>query len=111
MDQITYSDFAKVEFRIGQIVETAKVETSDKLIRMVVDFGNDERRIVFSGIYKWYKPEDLLNKKTVFVMNIEPKKIMGEASEAMIFGADNKENDQMSLMVLDKDVPNGSVVF
>lgn len=110
MELINYDDFAKVEFRIGEIKEAQAVEGSEKLIRLVVDFGKElGERIVFSGIRKWYQPEELINKKTVFVVNMVPKKIMGEESQAMIFGAEN--GDDMSILLLDKDLENGSKVF
>lgn len=110
MELINYDDFAKVEFRIGEIKEAQAVEDSEKLIRLVVDFGKElGERIVFSGIRKWYQPEELINKKTVFVVNMVPKKIMGEESQAMIFGAEN--GDDMSILLLDKDLENGSKVF
>ena len=112
MDQITYADFAKVEFRIGEIVEAKNVETSEKLIRMIVDFGEEiGQKVVYSGIRQWYSPTDLLNKKTVFVVNIVPKKIMGEESGAMIFSAGDEDNNQISIMQLDKDLKNGTRVF
>lgn len=111
MEQITYQEFAKVEFKVGEIKEAVKVEDSDKLIKMRVDFGEENERTVFSGIYKWYKPEELVGKKTVFVVNIIPRKIMGELSEAMIFGAEDEEAQEMSILLLDKDVKNGSKVF
>ncbi len=110
MKLINYDDFAKVEFRVGEIKEAKVVEESKKLIRMVVDFGKElGERIVFSGIRKWYQPEDLINKKTVFVVNLPPKKIMEEESQAMIFGAEN--GDDMSILLLDNDLKNGSKVF
>jgi len=119
MDQITWSDFAKIEFRVGEIIEAKNVEGSEKLIRMVVDFGEElGKKIVFSGIRHWYSPEDLLNKKTVFVVNMVPKKIMSEESQAMIFGASafvkttaDKEDEEMSILILEKDLPNGTKVF
>ena len=112
MEQINYADFAKVEFRVGEIVEAINVEESEKLIRMIVDFGEElGQKVVFSGIRHWYSPADLLNKKTVFVVNIIPKKIMGEESGAMIFGAEDEENDQMSILVLDKEMAAGTKVF
>ena len=110
MELINYDDFAKVEFRIGEIKEAQAVEGSEKLIRLVVDFGKElGERIVFSGIKKWYQLEELINKKTVFVINMVPKKIMGEESQAMIVGAEN--GDDMSILLLDKDLDNGSKVF
>jgi methionyl-tRNA synthetase len=111
MDQIKYNDFAKVEFKIGEIKEALEVEESDKLLKLQIDFGEEKLRTVFSGIKKWYSPTDLLNKKTIFVTNITPRKIMGELSEAMIFGAEDESGENMSVLFLDKDLPNGSKVF
>ncbi|MFA6007976.1 MAG: hypothetical protein WC784_05045 [Candidatus Shapirobacteria bacterium] len=112
MEQINYADFAKVEFRVGEIVEAKNVEESEKLIRMIVDFGEElGQKIVYSGIRRWYSPTDLLNKKTVFIVNMIPKKIMGEESQAMIFASEDEENDQLSILILEKDLPNGTKVF
>ena len=111
MDQIKYTDFAKVEFLIGEIKEAIEVEGSEKLLRLQVDFGEENLRTVFSGIKKWYKPEEIVGKKTVFVTNIVPRKIMGEESQAMIFGAEDESGENMSVLFLDKDLPVGSKVF
>jgi methionyl-tRNA synthetase len=111
MDQIKYDDFAKVEFKIGEIKEAIEVEGSEKLLRLQVDFGEENLRTVFSGIKKWYSPTDLIGKKTVFVTNITPRKIMGEESQAMIFGAEDQDGENMSVLFLDKDLPVGSKVF
>lgn len=111
MDQINYDDFTKIEFRIGEITEVAEVKGSEKLLRLQVDFGEEKLRNVFTGIKKWYQPKDLINKKTVFITNIKPRKIMGEFSEAMIFGAEDESGENMSVLFLDKDLPVGSKVF
>ncbi len=119
MEQINYADFAKVEFRVGEIIEAKNVENSEKLIRMMVNFGEElGNKLVFSGIRHWYQPEELLGKKTVFVVNMVPKKIMGEESGAMIFGAStfaeataDKEDEKMSILILEKDLPPGTKVF
>lgn len=109
MDLIKYDDFAKVEFKVGEIKEATKVEDSEKLLRLIVNFGEEKEKLVFSGIAKNYEPDYLIGKKTIFVTNVEPRKIMGEMSEAMIFAAENEET--ISLLLLDKDLPNGSKVF
>ncbi|HPR99841.1 MAG TPA: hypothetical protein PLU63_03465 [Candidatus Woesebacteria bacterium] len=112
MDQITYDDFAKVEFRVGEIIEAKNVEKSEKLIRLIVNFGEElGQKIVYSGVRQWYSPADLLNKKTIFIVNMIPKKIMGEESEAMIFGAEDEEKNEMSILILEKDLPVGTKVF
>jgi methionyl-tRNA synthetase len=111
MDQIKYDDFVKVEFKIGEIKEATEVEGSEKLLKLQVDFGEENLRTVFSGIKKWYSPTDLIGKKTVFVTNIKPRKIMGEESQAMIFGAEDENEENMSMLLLDTDLPVGSKVF
>jgi len=116
MEQITYADFAKVEFRVGEIMEVKEVENSEKLLRLVVNFGDDlGQKVVYSGIKQWYSPADLLNKKTVFVVNMVPKKIMGEESSAMIFAASAdataSQGEQISILILKKDLPAGTKVF
>jgi len=109
MDQIKYDVFAKVEFMIGEIKEAIKVEESEKLLKLQVDFGEENLRTVFSGIAKNYSPEELIGKKTVFVTNIIPRKIMGEESQAMIFAGEN--DGEISILEADKDLPVGSKVF
>ncbi len=116
MEQITYADFAKVEFRVGKILEAKEVENSEKLLRLIVNFGDElGQKVVYSGIKQWYSPADLLNKKTVFVVNMVPKKIMGEESSAMIFAASAdataSQGGQISILILEKDLPAGSKVF
>ncbi|HWS48654.1 MAG TPA: hypothetical protein VN174_01210 [Candidatus Methanoperedens sp.] len=112
MEQIKYEDFIKVEMRVGKIVEAINVEESDKLIRMMVDFGTEiGQKLVFSGIRHWYKPDELLNKTTIFVVNMLPKKIMGEESSAMILGAENENEDKLSILFLEKDMPLGTRVL
>jgi methionyl-tRNA synthetase len=109
MDQIKYDDFAKVEFMIGEIKEAFDVEGSEKLLKLLVDLGEESLRTVFSGIKQWYSPADLIGKKTVFVTNIKTRKIMGEESQAMIFAAESE--GEISILFLDKDLPVGSKVF
>lgn len=110
MDLIKYEDFERVDFRVGEIVEATKVEGSEKLIKLKVDLGEElGTKQAFSGIYQWYKPEELVGKKTVFVVNIEPKIVMGELSEVMIFATN--DDDNMSILSLDREVKNGSRVF
>jgi len=116
MEQITYADFTKIEFRVGEIIEAKNVEKSEKLIRLIVNFGEElGQKIVYSGIRQWYSPTDLLNKKTIFIVNMIPKKIMGEDSEAMIFAASANatasQKEQLSILILEKDLPIGTKVF
>jgi|SRR3972149_7847590 len=97
-DQITIDDFGKLEIRIGTVVEASVPEGSKKLIRQVVDFGEEVgKRVIFSGILEWYQPEDLVGKQMPYVVNLEPRKMpafgkpsegkMGEESQGMLVAA------------------------
>ena len=105
---ITIDKFSEVKLRTGEITACEKVPKADKLLKLTVDDGRNGRQIV-SGIAKWYKPEELVGKKIVFVANLAPAKLRGELSEGMILACDVGDNDVRVLFV-DKDVPNGSTV-
>lgn len=108
MDTIDYDHFSKIKIQIGTIIEAEAVEKSDKLIKMLIDFG-EEKRTVLSGIAKWYKPEDLIGKQVPVLMNLEPRKIMGIESQGMMLAAD--EDDAAVLLNPIKEIPNGSPVM
>ncbi len=86
---INIDDFAKVEMKIGNVVSAELVEGSEKLLKLKVSFGEDERQVI-SGIAKSYSPEELVGKNFAFVTNLEPRTIMGLESQAMIMAADGK---------------------
>lgn len=116
--QIAFDEFAKVEVRVGTIVEATTPEGSEKLIKFEVDFGDDPtspeasrgqgKRIVFAGIRQWYTPEELLGVKTVWVTNIPPKRTPFGESQGMLFACDTKDGEPYILRVGD-EVENGSV--
>ncbi|MGN0701049.1 MAG: methionine--tRNA ligase subunit beta, partial [Oscillospiraceae bacterium] len=105
---ITIDQFAEVKLRTGEITACEKIKKAKKLLKLTVDDGRGGRQIV-SGIAAWYQPEDLIGKKIVFVANLAPAKLCGELSEGMILACDAGEND-VRVLFLDKDVPNGSTV-
>ena len=104
---IKIEDFANVKLRSGEITACEKVAKSKKLLKMQVDDGRGGRQIV-SGIAAWYKPEDLIGKKIVFVANLAPAKLCGEESQGMILACDVGKDARV--IFLDSDIPNGSVI-
>lgn len=88
---ISYEDFAKLDLRVGTIINCEEKEVSEKLLRLTVDFGDEGTRNILSGIKKWYKPKDLIDKQFVFVFNLAPRKMMGEESQGMILAANSKK--------------------
>lgn len=106
MDKVAIDDFAKLEFKVGTIVQAEQIEGSEKLLKLSVDFGEENPRQVLSGIKLYYKPEDLQGKQFVFITNLEPRKMMGLESQAMIMAADADED--VILITPQKQVPPGS---
>ncbi|HSW87651.1 MAG TPA: hypothetical protein VLG12_00640 [Candidatus Saccharimonadales bacterium] len=88
---IPFSDFDKVDLRVGKVIACERKEGSEKLLRLTVDFGEEGTKNIFSGIYPFFQPEDLLNKTYIFVLNLEPRKMMGEESQGMLLAADGEK--------------------
>ena len=89
--RITYDDFAKLDLRIGKVIDCEHKEGSNKLFRLTVDFGDEGTKNILSGIAQFYTPEELVGKSFVFIINLEPRKMMGEFSEGMILAADGEK--------------------
>lgn len=104
---VEFDDFAKLSIKVGQIVSGEKIEKSDKLLKLHVDIGAEERQIV-AGIAKSYAPEDLIGKKVAVVTNLKPAKLMGVLSEGMILAAEKE--DGHAVLVINDDVKVGSVI-
>lgn len=88
---ITIDDFGKIEMKVGLVTEAVNKEGSEKLIRLTVDLGEEKPRIIFTAVRTYgYTPKDFLNKKFVFVTNLEYKKIMDEESQGMILAVEEE---------------------
>lgn len=108
-DLINYEDFGKLDIRAGKIVEASLPEWSEKLIRYEIDFGEEiGKRVLFSGIRKWYRPEDLVGKIVPVVINLAPKKMGDEESQGMTIMVDQETGPV--LIFLPETVILGSVV-
>lgn len=105
---IGIEQFSQIKLRTGEIIACEKIPKAKKLLKLTVDDGRHGRQIV-SGIAKWYTPEELVGKKIVFVANLAPAKLCGELSEGMILAADCG-NDDVKVLFMDKDIPNGSPI-
>ncbi len=104
---VTFEEFKKLDIRVGTIVEAGRVEGSDKLLRLVIDLGEETRQLV-AGIGKMYEPEELIGKQIPILANLEPKTLMGIESQGMILAA--SEDGQPVLLHPDKSVTNGAQV-
>lgn len=98
---IAFDDFAKVDLRIGKILDCKKVEKSRKLLQLTIDIGEEQPRNIFSGIAAYYAPEDLIGKLTVVVANLEPRKMMGGVSQGMLLSASDGSDKPTGLYLLE----------
>ena len=106
--EITYDDFAKLQFQVGEIISCEVVPKSKKLLCSQVRIGSQVRQIL-SGIKAWYTPEEMVGKKVMVVTNLKPAKLAGMLSEGMILCAEDAEGNVV-LMQPEKDVPAGAEI-
>ncbi|MGS2738813.1 methionine--tRNA ligase [Sinomicrobium sp. M5D2P17] len=107
-ETISYEDFAKLDMRVGTIIEAEKMKKADKLLILKVDTGLDVRTIV-SGIAGSFKPEDIIGKKVTVLVNLAPRKLRGVESQGMILMTQNSE-DKLVFMNPDDTVDNGETI-
>jgi len=105
---VSFEEFSKLDLRIAKIEEVKEIEGSDKLYKLTISLGEEKRTLV-AGIKKYYKKEELVGKKIVVIANLEPKVIKGVTSQGMLLAATSKNGD-VSLLVPDKEVEEGSKI-
>ncbi|MCI9179868.1 MAG: methionine--tRNA ligase [Lachnospiraceae bacterium] len=106
--EITYEDFAKLQFRVGEIIACEAVKKSKKLLCSQVKLGSQVRQIV-SGIKADYTPEEMVGKKVMVVTNLKPAKLAGVLSEGMLLCAEDAQG-RLALMIPEKDMPSGAEI-
>ena len=107
-EEITYEDFMKMQFQVGEIIACEAVEKSKKLLCSQVKVGSQVKQIV-SGIRKNYSPEEMVGKKVMVLVNLKPAKLAGVLSEGMLLCAED-ENGVLALMTPEKPMPAGAEI-
>lgn len=107
MPNMTYEDFAKLDLRIAKIVSIEKIPGKSKIIKGVIDLGEEKRDVIIGGA-EYYQPEELVGKTVVVIANLEPRKIAGLESKAMLLAAD--VNDKPFWLTVSNDVPLGTKI-
>ena len=108
-EEISYDDFAKVDFRLAKVKACEEVKKSKKLLKLTLDVGGEERTVV-SGIKKWYAPADLVGKTVVLVANLKPATLCGVESRGMVLAVSDPADENLSLIGPYTDMPSGYVV-
>lgn len=106
-EEIGIEDFSKVELRVAQVISAEPVKKADKLLKLQLDLGYEQRQVV-SGIAKFYKPEELVGRKVICVVNLKPVKLRGELSQGMVLAA--SKGNTLTLATVPDHMPNGAVV-
>ena len=106
--EVTFDDFMKMQFQVGEIIACEEVKKSKKLLCSQVKIGSQVKQIV-SGIKSNYKPEDMVGKKVMVLVNLKPAKLAGILSEGMILCAEGLDGE-LALMTPDKDMPVGAEI-
>ncbi|MBP5275459.1 MAG: methionine--tRNA ligase, partial [Lachnospiraceae bacterium] len=107
-DEITYDDFAKMQFAVGEIIKCEEVPKSKKLLCSQVKIGNTTRQIV-SGIKQYYKAEEMVGKKVMVLVNLKPATLAGVVSEGMLLCAEDQDGN-LALMSPEKNMPSGAEI-
>lgn len=103
---IPFDDFKKLDLRIAKILKAERIENSEKLLKLMVTIGDEERQII-AGIGKIHEPESLVGREIAVVVNLEPRQLMGFESQGMLLAADD---GGPVLLVPEREVPPGSII-
>lgn len=108
---VNFDDWQKLDLRVGEILEVEEIESADLLYKITVDLGKEiGERTICAGIKKYYSKEDLKGRKIIVFVNLAPRKMRGIESQGMLLAAGDAEDDKISLLILDKDISNGTKV-
>ena len=106
---ITLDDFGKIDLRVAQIISAEKIEKTEKLLKVTVELGSEERTLV-AGLGTHYKPEELVGLKVIVVANLQSAVIRGIESNGMMLGVGCNNGENIALLTINKDASNGARV-
>lgn len=106
--EVSFGDFLKLDLRVGKILEASPIQNSKKLLKLKVDFGIEKRQAV-AGLLQHYKPEQLVGKKCVFLLNLQRRIIAGIESQCMILAAEDNLGN-FAILLPERDIVEGSKV-
>ncbi len=106
MASVSFKQFSEIDLRVATVLSAEKVEGADKLLKLVVKIGNEQRTLA-AGIAKFYSAEELIGKKIIIVANMEPRKLRGIESQGMLLAAVEEEDKNIVVLTTDKQVEDG----
>ena len=108
MSTISYDDFSKLDIRVAKVISTEPIEGKSRIIKGTIDLGNDDIRDVIIGGAQYYNADEMIGKTVIVIANLEPKKMAGVESNAMLLAAD--VDDKPFWLTTNEDVPLGSPI-
>jgi tRNA-binding protein len=108
MDTVSYDDFAKLDFRVAKILSVEPIEGKSRIVKGTIDLGNDDHRDVIIGGAQFFQPEEMIGKIVIVLANLEPKKMAGVESNAMLLAAD--VDDRPFWLTVNEEIPLGSPI-
>ena len=111
--EVDFETFSKSDFRAVKIKSCEEVKKSDKLLKFVLNDGSGEDRVILSGIKKYYDPSELVGKTAIAIVNLPPRKMMGEYSNGMLISAVNEYDgeEMLNLLLVDDRIPAGAKLY
>ena len=112
-EAVDFDTFSKSDFRAVKIKSCEEVKKSDKLLKFVLNDGSGEDRVILSGIKKYYDPSELVGKTAIAIVNLPPRKMMGEYSNGMLISAVNEYDgeEMLNLLLVDDRIPAGAKLY
>ncbi len=107
MSSVSYDDFAKLDLRVAKIISIEKIPKKTRIVKGLIDLGNEKRDVIIGGA-EFYKPEELVDKLVIVIANLEPKKLSGIESTAMLLAAD--VDNKPYWLTVTEDIPLGSKI-
>ncbi|MCH8975121.1 MAG: tRNA-binding protein [Thaumarchaeota archaeon] len=107
MPSVSYDDFAKLDLRVAKIISIEKIPKKTRIVKGLIDLGNETRDVIIGGA-EFYKPEELVDKLVIVIANLEPKKLSGIESNAMLLAAD--VDNKPYWLTVTEDIPLGSKI-
>lgn len=104
---VSYDDFAKLDIRVAKIISTESIPGKTRIVKGIIDLGSETRNVIIGGA-QYYKPEDIVGKIVIVIVNLEPKTMAGVESNAMLLAAD--VDDRPFWLTVNEDIPLGSPI-
>ncbi|MGL4307523.1 tRNA-binding protein [Cetobacterium sp. SF1] len=110
MDKIKYEDFAKLDIRVGKVLQVEKVEKANKLYKVQIDIGQENPIQTVTSLVDYYSQEELMGKTVVVLVNLEPAKMRGEVSQCMLLCAETEDASESILLRPERDIAIGTKI-